>query len=192
VLKVYDYFKPGVPEVAGLLPQRLARALQRWDARRRARGLEPWAMPLHLPSHTVFGTLMLRLLAAMRWLRRRGQRHADEQALIERWLDASVRAGGSDWRLGHELVLCGRLIKGYGSTHQRGRDNLLHIIEQLAERAPFASDAERAQAIAQARGAALSDEGGQAFNATLLRHGAAPKPVAAVPIRFVRRTVNRP
>ncbi|HSW25704.1 MAG TPA: indolepyruvate oxidoreductase subunit beta family protein [Burkholderiaceae bacterium] len=187
LLNVYDYFKPGVPEFADLLPPPLARALQRWDARRRARGEASWAMPLQLGSHTVFGTLLLRLLSAQRGLRRRGQRYAEEQALIERWLAAVVRHTAADWRLGHEIALCGRLIKGYGSTNQRGRDNLLHIIEQLAERAQFASAAERAQAIAQARGAALTDEGGQALDATLQRHGAAPRPVPAVPIRFVRR-----
>jgi len=187
LLKVYDHFKPGVPEFAGLLPPALARALQRWDARRRARGQPSWAMPLQLGSHTVFGTLLLRLLSAQKGLRRRGQRFADEQALIDRWLDAVVRHTGTDWRLGHEVALCGRLIKGYGSTNQRGRDNLLHILEQLAERAPFADAAERAQAIAQARGAALADEDGLALDAALKRHGAAPRPLAAVPIRFVRR-----
>ncbi|MCW5657319.1 MAG: indolepyruvate oxidoreductase subunit beta family protein [Burkholderiaceae bacterium] len=187
VLKVYDHFKPGVHEFAGLLPPHLARALQRWDARRRERGEPPWAMPLQLGTHTVFGTVLLKLLASLRWLRRRGQRHADEQALIERWLDAVVRHTSTDWRLGHEVVLCGRLIKGYGSTHERGRANLLHILDQLAERTPFPSAAERAQAIAQARGAALADDGGTALDAALTRHGAAARPVREVPIRFVRR-----
>lgn len=188
LLKVYDHFKPGVPEFAGMLPPPLARALSAWEARRRGRGEAPWAMPLQLGTHTVLGTLLLRLLAAQRWLRRRGQRYAEEQALIERWLAAVVRHSASDWRLGHEIALCGRLIKGYGATHQRGRDNLLHILDQLAERAPFASVAARAQAIAQARGAALADEGGTALDAALVRHGAAPRPVPAVPIRFVRRS----
>ena len=187
VLKVYDHFKPGVPEFAGLLPPRLARSLLSWDAARRARGDEPWAVPLQLGTHTVFGTVLLKLLAAQRWLRRRGQRYADEQALIERWLDAVVRHSATDWRLGHEIVLCGRLIKGYGGTHERGRTNLLHILDQLAERALFASHAQRAQAIAQARGAALADEAGSALDATLLRHGGAPRPPREVPIRFVRR-----
>jgi len=188
LLKVYDHFKPGVPEFAGLLPSSVAHALQRWDARRRARGEASWAMPLQLGTHTVFGTLLLRLLSAQRWLRRRGQRYAEEQTLIERWLDSVVRHTRTAWRLGHEIALCGRLIKGYGATSQRGRDNLLHILEQLAERTPFASAAERAQAIAQARGAALTDEGGQALDAALKHHGAAPRPVPSVPIRFVRRS----
>ena len=192
VVRLYDHFKPGVPEVAGLLPRAWAGALQRWDARRRARGLEPWALPLKLPTHTVFGMLLLKLLVAQRWLRRRGQRYADEQALIERWLDAAVRHTATDWRLGHEIALCGRLIKGYGGTHERGRANLLHIVDQLAERAPFATASARAQAIAQARGAALADEGGLALDAALQRHGAAPRPPREVPLRFVRRAKAAP
>jgi len=192
VVKVYDHFKPGVPEFAGMLPPRWARALQAWDVRRGARGHEPLALPLKLPTHTVFGMAMLRLLAAQRWLRRRGLRYADEQALIERWLDTVVRASSADWRLGHELALCGRLIKGYGGTHQRGRDNLVHIVEQLAERTPFADVAARAQAIAQARGAALTDEGGTTLDATLQRHGAAARPMREAPIRFVRKKTGTP
>ena len=94
---------------------------------------------------------------------------------------------GATGGLGHEIALCGRLIKGYGGTHERGRGNLLHILDQLAERAPFANAAARAQAVAQARGAALADEGGGALDAMLTRHGAAPRPVREVPIRFVRR-----
>ena len=38
LLKVYDHFKPGVPEFAALLPQGLARRLLDWDHRRVARG----------------------------------------------------------------------------------------------------------------------------------------------------------
>ena len=103
-----------------------------------------------------------------------------------------MRHSAADWRLGHEIALCGRLIKGYGGTHERGRANLLHIVDQLAERAPFASVSARAQAIAQARGAALADEGGLALDAALLRHGAAPRPPREVPVRFVRRAKVAP
>jgi hypothetical protein len=53
-------------------------------------------------------------------------------ALIERWLAAVERGTREHWALGHELALCGRLIKGYGSTNERGKANLLHMIEHLA------------------------------------------------------------
>ena len=88
LLKVYDHFKPGVPEFAALLPHSLATRLQAWDRRRIAAGREPWALPLKVGTHTVLGTLALRFVAALKGQRRRGSRFALEQALIERWLDA--------------------------------------------------------------------------------------------------------
>jgi indolepyruvate ferredoxin oxidoreductase beta subunit len=185
ILKVYDHFKPGAPEFAALLPASLAHRVTAWDRRRPA----PWAMPLKVGSHSVVGMAALRLLASLRWLRRRGSRFAEEQALIDRWLDAVVAGSRGDWRLGHEIALCGRLIKGYGSTNERGKNNLLHVIDHLATAPlPDGSPAARASAIAAAREAALADEAGNALDAALLRHGAPARPVKAQPIRWMKRT----
>jgi indolepyruvate ferredoxin oxidoreductase beta subunit len=186
IVKVYDHFKPGAAEFAALLPASLSRRVTAWDRARQARGREPWALPLKVGSHSVFGMASLRLLASLRWLRRRGSRFAEEQALIERWL-AAVEAGTCEaWALGHELALCGRLIKGYGSTNERGKHNLLHVIDALAGRTALPATA-RAAAIAAAREAALADEGGKALDAALAAHGAAPRPVQAQPIRWMKR-----
>ncbi len=125
LLRIWDHFKPGVPEFAALLPPSLATRLQAWDRRRVATGKSPWAMPLKVGTHSVGGMLALRMLASARWLRQRGSRFAQEQAMIERWLDGVVRGAGRHWSLGHEIALCGRLIKGYGSTNERGKENLL-------------------------------------------------------------------
>jgi len=85
------------------------------------------------------------------------------------------------------VTLCGQLIKGYGSTNERGKENLLHVLHHLAK----GSDAaQAAAAVAAARKAALADDAGQALDATLLQHGAPARPVKAVPIRFVRRTTS--
>ena len=133
----------------------------------------------------------MRLLASMRWLRRRGQRFAQEQALIDRWLDAVVKGTQTHWRLGHEIALCGRLIKGYGSTNERGKHNLLHVIDHLAiAPLPDGSPSARSDAIAAAREAALADEAGTALDATLVRHGAPPRPVKEQPIRWMKRAPN--
>jgi len=187
LLRVYDHFKPGVPELAALLPGRWANALQRWDQRRVARGLAPWALPLKIASHSVGGLIALRLLAAARRLRRIGSRFAVEQALIERWL-AGVELGlVEDAGLGLEIARCGQLIKGYGSTNERGKHNLLHIIDHLAV-SPTAGDAtQRATAVATARSAALADDAGKALDQALVAHGAPPRPVVAQPLRFHRR-----
>ena len=45
---------------------------------------------------------------------------------------AVVDGSRRDWRLGHEIALCGRLIKGYGATNERGKENLLHVLDHLA------------------------------------------------------------
>jgi indolepyruvate ferredoxin oxidoreductase beta subunit len=184
LLKVYDHFKPGVPEFAALLPPTLATRLQAWDRKRVARGLQPWAMPLKVGTHSVFGMLALRTLAAMKWLRPRGSRYATEQQMIGQWLDGVVQGTRRAWQLGHEIALCGRLIKGYGSTNERGKENLLHVLEHLA-RGGVPLDA--AQAVLAAREAALADDAGRALDATLVQHGAPPRPVKAVPIQWVRK-----
>jgi indolepyruvate ferredoxin oxidoreductase, beta subunit len=202
LLRIRDHFKPGVPEFSALLPAAPARALTRWDRRRQARGRAPFAIPLQVGTHTVFGFLMLRALAALRPLRRHGTRFAEEQALIERWLAAVVEGCRADWAVGHEIALCGRLIKGYGSTNERGRTNLLHIVDHVAgaganigaepagqHRDPGQPHA-RAATIRAARTAALADEGGTALDRVLAEQGAAPRPVAEAPIRFVRKPAS--
>ena len=184
LLQVWDHFKPGVPEFAALLPPALAKRLLAWDRRRVATGRSPWALPLKVGTHSVRGMLALRTLASLRWLRVRGSRFATEQAMIERWLEGVVRGTGRHWALGHEIALCGRLIKGYGATNERGKDNLLHVLNHLAGGADAPA---AAQAIAAARAAALADEAGTALDATLRQHGAPPRPIREQPIRFMRK-----
>jgi indolepyruvate ferredoxin oxidoreductase beta subunit len=186
IVKVYDHFKPGAAEFAALLPPSLSRRVTAWDRGRQARGLAPWALPLKVGSHSVFGMASLRLLASLRWLRRRGSRFAEEQALIERWLAAVETGTREAWALGHELALCGRLIKGYGSTNERGKENLLHVTDHLAAQ-PGVAPAERALAVAAARTAALADDAGKALDAALVEHGAPARPIKAQPIRWMKR-----
>ncbi|MDP1656281.1 MAG: indolepyruvate oxidoreductase subunit beta family protein [Hylemonella sp.] len=186
LLKVYDHFKPGAPEFAALLPQGLAQRVLAWDRRRVARGKDSWALPLKIGTHSVGGMIALRLLASLKWLRPLGSRFATEQALIEQWLAAVVSTTRRHWQAGLEIAQCGRLIKGYGSTNERGKDNLLYVIEHLAAASSFASDEARAEAIAAARTAALADDAGQALDRTLVQHGVPARPVKAQPIRWVR------
>jgi indolepyruvate ferredoxin oxidoreductase beta subunit len=184
LLKLYDHFKPGVPEFAALLPTTLAGKLVAWDRRRVLRGKQPWALPLKVGTHSVIGMLSLRTLASMKWLRVRGSRYAAEQQMIEKWLQGVLQGTRRGWQLGHEIALCGRLIKGYGSTNERGKENLLHVLDHLAN-GGRAEDA--ALAVRAAREAALADDAGKALDATLVQHGAPPRPVKAVPIRWMRK-----
>ena len=184
LLKLYDHFKPGIPEFAALLPNSLAHRLLAWDRKRVARGAQPWALPLKVGTHSITGMLALRALAGLKWLRPRGSRFALEQRMIEQWLQGVMEGARRDWTLGHEIALCGRLIKGYGSTNERGKDNLLHVLEHLAQ---GGAPAQAASAVRAAREAALADDAGQALDAALVQHGAPPRQVKAVPIRWVRK-----
>jgi indolepyruvate ferredoxin oxidoreductase beta subunit len=187
VLKTYEYFKPGVPEIAALLPVPLAERLKDMNRQRLAEGRGAWEMPVKLASHTIVGTLLLRLLAGMKHLRRWGSRYAEEQALIDAWLTAVEEGAREDRSLGFEIAQCGRLIKGYGSTNERGRDNLLHVIRHLAS-PTFGNVAERTIAIRRARAAALADDAGKALDKTLNELGAPPRAIKAQPIRWMPRS----
>ena len=187
LLRIHDHFKPGVAEFAALLPAALADRLTRWERRRTARGRSAWALPIQLPSHTVAGLLALRGLAALKGLRRYGSRFQAEQALIERWLAAVAQGARQDAALGRELAECGRLIKGYGATHERGKDNLLHVVEHLARAAHFETPAARAIAVNAARRAALADDAGTALDQALVSHGAPPRPLKEQPVHWVRK-----
>ncbi len=203
VLKVYDHFKPGVPEFAALLPKVFALPLLRWDRQRSARGLSPLALPIKIGTHSVFGMIMLRVLASFKWLRVLGNRYAEEQAMINDWLKAVVRGAQEDVNLGLALAQCGQLIKGYGTTNERGRDNLLHILRHLAPHdmsvdssartAETSHDLQvhlqkRITAINDARQAALRDAGGIALDQALRAHGAPIREVKAQPIRWMARS----
>ncbi|NUO72057.1 MAG: indolepyruvate oxidoreductase, partial [Frateuria sp.] len=73
---------------------------------------------------------------------------------------------------------------GYGATNERGKDNLQHVLDHLAG---LPEPRAAAQAIATARAAALADDAGKALDAALVQHGAPPRPVKAVPVRWVRK-----
>lgn len=183
---IIEYLKPGVEEVAALLPAALSRRLVAWTEKR---GLtHKLNVGLHVNSSSVSGFAMLRLLAALRPLRRISARYAEEQALIRRWLAAIAAA--NDAELALEIALCGRLIKGYGDTNRRGKANFLRIFDTLVDgdavRAGTDAGA-RALALRAAREGALADPEGRGLETTLAQHGVAPLPPPAKIVQFMRR-----
>ena len=184
-LHIIEYLKPGVEEAAALLPPALSKALLGWAHKR---GLtHKLNFGMYVKTTSVTGFLMLRLLAALRPLRRMSARYAEEQVLIERWLVAIAKAGTRDLGLALEIALCGRLIKGYGETHRRGKANFLRILDTLVDGNAVAADGDRATAIRKARDAALADPEGRGLEGSLATHGIAPLPPQAKPIQFMQR-----
>jgi len=102
---------------------------------------------------------------------------------------ASIAAAAKrDARLALEIALCGRLIKGYGDTHKRGKGNFLRILDTLVEGDAVPDDRARIEAIRKAREAALADPEGRKLEQSLETHGIAPLPPKPKPVKFMRRT----
>ena len=191
LVTVHDFFKPRVAEVAGALPTRWSGRLLAWEAARARAGKPALAFPLKLRSDSRLGHLALRSVASLRRWRPLARRYLDEQAAIERWLAAIDRMAAVGWAPAYAVALCGRLVKGYGDTHARGHENLTRILDTLASedarrrRPEVDADAWAAQ-IDSARRAALADPDGRTLDRDIARHGAAPRPVVAKPLVFVR------
>ena len=186
LLKVYDHFKPGVPELAAMLPMSWAQAVLKWDRNRVANGKDAWSMPIKLARHSVIGMLSLRFLSLLRVFRPYGHRYLTEQALIEDWLHGIASACAVSTDLALEVARCGQLIKGYGSTNERGKDNLLHILKTVCVPDANKTAAEQTAAVSQIRKAALQDEAGQLLDQALSLHGAPVRPVKAQPILWMK------
>jgi indolepyruvate ferredoxin oxidoreductase beta subunit len=131
---------------------------------------------------------MLRFLASLRWLRPYGARYREEQALIDSWLERIEQGLRADWALGHEIALCGRLIKGYGATLERGKLNLSHVLDHLAN--ATSPPVQRARAIALARSAALADDAGKELDRQLIELGAPARPVKPQTIVWAKSRVR--
>ncbi len=185
LIKVYDHFKPGVAELAALLPKRFALQLLAWERKRTATGARALALPLKIGTHTVLGFAALRFLASLKGLRKYGFRYQEEHSLIEEWLLSVKSALAVDHQLGLEVAQCGQLIKGYGKTNERGKANLIHILKTLASSSRDVD--QRIEAIAAIRSAALKDESGLALDQALLRHGAPAREIQAQPIRWMKK-----
>ena len=164
---VIDYLKPGLEEVASLLPAALGRRLQAWA--QRSGKLDAYNVGLHVKTSGVPGYLLVRALAWLKPWRPRSLRYAEEQALIERWLVAVRAAAPRSTALALEIVECAGLLKGYGETHRRGRGNFLAILDALVENPATADPAARAAAIRKAREAALADPEQKALERALGR-----------------------
>jgi len=159
-VEITEHFKPGNEEIAAMLPP----ALARWLLAR-----PKFHFSMHVRSTTVRGFARLRLLAGLRWWRPHTWRYAEEQAEIERWLGQIKAAQALSLDLAREIAESARLIKGYGDTHKRGLGNYRRISDEiiapaLAGRMPVAKAAD---AVANARVAALADPDGGALDRTL-------------------------
>ncbi|MDP1646715.1 MAG: indolepyruvate oxidoreductase subunit beta family protein [Rubrivivax sp.] len=156
LVRVTEMLKPGVEEVAAILPRRLGQALMRTAARRGWIGRAH--VGLQLRSTSAWGFALLRLLAALRPLRPHSLRQAEEDQAVTAWCQAMGQALPRSTAYAAALARLPEVLKGYGETQRRGRAAYArlwaeHVAPALAE--PAGLDA-RAAAFAAAQRAALS------------------------------------
>ena len=162
---VIDYLKPGIEELASLLPPALGRRLIGWAAKRGK--LDAYNVGLHVRTSGVLGFLLVRGLAWLKPWRPYSHRYHEEQRRIERWLAAIREAAPRSTALAIEIAACARLVKGYGETHRRGLASFAAIFDALVDHPPVADAAAQAAAIRRARDAALADPEGKSLSQDL-------------------------
>ena len=174
-VRITEFFKPGIEELCSILPPSLARPIMRLSQRRG--WLDRVYVGMHVKSTTINGFLRLWLLAKLKVWRPRTWRYHVEQARIAEWLDQIIAAVGIDRAFALEVAECARLIKGYGDTHRRGVANYVRIRDAVIAPALAGetTPARAADAVANARAAALADPAGARL-ATVLES------IAAVPV----------
>jgi indolepyruvate ferredoxin oxidoreductase beta subunit len=116
-------------------------------------------------TKSISGYLRFHVLARLRPYRPKTFRYGEEQRAIEAWLKLIVQAANLSGDLALEIAECARLIKGYGDTHKRGSENyrLIEIELMLPALAGAMPARQAAEAIANARTAALLDPEGEAL-----------------------------
>lgn len=178
IVSIVEYFKPGVDELASVLPGALGKRIRDWAVKNEK--LDTMNRGIHLPSTHVSGFLMLRTLAKMRRLRRGSLRFREEQVAIERWLDALVKMLHTSPVFAAALAEVPHVLKGYGDTYRRGRASFSRIFSTLVDRAlqsatpPGAADAQELRA---AIAAALAEPEGRELEKTLEKAGITPQPI---------------
>ena len=135
VVRIYDQFKPGMQEVAAIMPRRLGAWLEQRSLTAGSQSLR--GRTIELQTSAVSGAVALRLVAALRRLRPFSLRFAREQAAIDVWL--SVVEGtllGDTSRapdVALEIARLPRLRKGYGDTYANGCATFHRFLEEYRQ-----------------------------------------------------------
>ena len=167
IYSITEFFKPGLQEVADILPSWLGKKLISVAKHYNLLGKLSWGMQVQTTS--IFGFLKIWFLAKLKWSRPFSMRWKTEHQEINKWLDLIKDAYNINASLATEIAQLSRLIKGYGSTHSRGSQNYKRIVEIIIE--PIIKNKTASEAdiknIQIARESALADPDGKALKKVL-------------------------
>ena len=165
ILNVVEYLKPGADELAAVLPARIGAWFMRRVEKRGSPGF--LGRPAFIETTSLHGFATMRLLAQFRRIRRSSLRFQQEQAAIERWLEAMKAALAASPDYAAALAELPRLLKGYGETQARGLRNYNAIIESRVAPAVAAGDFSGGTGLRKVIAAALADPEAAALDAEL-------------------------
>jgi len=163
LVQIHEFLYPRIEELTDILPNRIGRWLRntRWASRLVARLTERGRV---VQTTSLRGFLQLYFIASMRRWRRSSLRFVEEQKKIGDWL-ARVRELATDHHaLAIEVAQLPRVLRGYGDTYLRGRQNfdaMMLALPGLLQQ----SDAPRC--LKKLREAALADDTGGKLTAAL-------------------------
>ena len=168
LLQIAEFMHPRVQEIADTLPVGLGRWLMNTPWARRF--LERFTKSGKIVKTTSLrGFLLLYLVAALKPLRPRSLRFAVEQAALDQWLGVVRDTAKTDPALAAEVAEARNLVRGYGDTHERGRERFDALMAVLPQVSHMPDAAARFAAL---RKAAQAEESGAELTRAI---GALPK-----------------
>ena len=168
VLAIHEYLHPRLQEICETLPAGIGRWLMNSGAPRRL--VEHFTQKGRvIQTSSLRGFLLLRGVAATKRWRRSTLRFAQENRLIEAWLEHIAQTAAFNPALAVEIAECQRLVKGYSDTHERGLRNY----ETVMAAAQRAGTTLAPATLRELRDAALADEHGDKLRAALTQHALA-------------------
>jgi indolepyruvate ferredoxin oxidoreductase beta subunit len=159
LLDIVEYMHPRTQEIAETLPAGLGRFILNTG----------WVRSIvdaftqkgrKVKTSSVRGFLLLYTVASLKSWRPKSLRYPEEQKRVEGWLDRIAEIAPKDYPLAVELAHVIGMVKGYGETHERGRERYeatMAMLPKLMARGDAAKD------VATLRKAAAADESGEAF-----------------------------
>ncbi|MHB1201278.1 MAG: indolepyruvate oxidoreductase subunit beta family protein [Polaromonas sp.] len=129
LVRVVEYFKPGIEEIATSLPRALGQPLLNLAQRRGWLGRT--SVGLHIHSTSVWGFLLLRGLAGLRPLRPHSLRYQQEYAAIDAWVAAMACCLTHAPEFAKVLAELPAVRKGYSDTQARGRASFERLWQEF-------------------------------------------------------------
>ena len=134
LLQVTDFLKPGRGEVASMLPPGLSRMfLARFPSEASESGT---GRGMRIGSHTILGFGMMRLLASLRFWRKKTARFSEEKELRARWCATVIELADRDYDAAMKVANSSDLLRGYGEAEKIGRSKI-HFNSSSCRRACF-------------------------------------------------------